>query len=165
MPFERDLYAATALGDVVDRSLNAAASHFTAGLSLPALAEAWFDWAVHLAAAPGKRIQLVEKALKKSMRLALYSQAQALPGGCPRCIEPLSQDRRFNGEAWQRWPYNLIYQGFLLQQQWGTCARAPERRLVTIEDVGAMAAGLVSDFARNVTGSICYVDAGYHVMS
>jgi len=44
-------------------------------------------------------------------------------------------------------------------------ARAPERRLVTIADVGAMAAGLVSDFARNVTGSICYVDAGYHVMS
>jgi enoyl-[acyl-carrier protein] reductase I len=36
---------------------------------------------------------------------------------------------------------------------------------VTIEDVGAMAAGLVSDFARNVTGSTCYVDAGYHVMS
>jgi NAD(P)-dependent dehydrogenase (short-subunit alcohol dehydrogenase family) len=44
-------------------------------------------------------------------------------------------------------------------------SRAPERRLVTIEDVGAMAAGLVSDFARNVTGSIAYVDAGYHVMS
>ena len=31
--------------------------------------------------------------------------------------------------------------------------------------VGAMAAGLVSDFARNVTGSVCYVDAGYHVIS
>jgi enoyl-[acyl-carrier protein] reductase I len=44
-------------------------------------------------------------------------------------------------------------------------ARAPERRLVTTEDVGAMAAGLVSDLARNVTGSIAYVDAGYHVMS
>ena len=44
-------------------------------------------------------------------------------------------------------------------------ARAPERRLVTIEDIGAMAMGLVSDFARNVTGSVCYVDAGYHVMS
>jgi enoyl-[acyl-carrier protein] reductase I len=44
-------------------------------------------------------------------------------------------------------------------------ARAPERRLVTIEDVGAMAAGLVSDFARNVTGSVAYVDAGFHVMS
>jgi enoyl-[acyl-carrier protein] reductase I len=43
--------------------------------------------------------------------------------------------------------------------------RAPARRLVTIEDVGAMAAGLVSDFARNVTGTTAYVDAGYHVMA
>jgi enoyl-[acyl-carrier protein] reductase I len=43
--------------------------------------------------------------------------------------------------------------------------RAPERRFVTIEDVGAMAVGLVSDYARNVTGNIEYVDAGYHVMS
>jgi enoyl-[acyl-carrier protein] reductase I len=43
--------------------------------------------------------------------------------------------------------------------------RAPVRRLVTIEDVGAIAAGLVSDFARNVTGTTAYVDAGYHVMS
>ena len=44
-------------------------------------------------------------------------------------------------------------------------ARAPRRRLVTIADVGAIAMGLVSDLARNVTGSIAYVDAGYHVMS
>jgi enoyl-[acyl-carrier protein] reductase I len=44
-------------------------------------------------------------------------------------------------------------------------ARAPARRLVTIEDVGAMAAGLVSDFARIVTGTTAYVDAGYHVMA
>jgi enoyl-[acyl-carrier protein] reductase I len=44
-------------------------------------------------------------------------------------------------------------------------ARAPVRRLVTIEDVGAIAMGLVSDLARNVTGSTAYVDAGYHVMA
>ncbi|MEJ2376494.1 MAG: enoyl-ACP reductase FabI [Pseudolabrys sp.] len=42
-------------------------------------------------------------------------------------------------------------------------ARAPERQLVTIEDVGAMAAGLVSDAAHSVTGNIAFVDAGYHV--
>lgn len=42
-------------------------------------------------------------------------------------------------------------------------ARAPQHRLVTIEDVGNMAAGLASDLARNVTGNISYVDAGYHV--
>jgi polyhydroxyalkanoate synthase len=30
----------------------------------------------------------------------------------------LPQDRRFAGEAWQKWPYNFIYQSFLLHQQW-----------------------------------------------
>jgi polyhydroxyalkanoate synthase len=30
----------------------------------------------------------------------------------------LWQDRRFSGEAWQQWPYNFIYQSFLLHQQW-----------------------------------------------
>ncbi|MDA4848333.1 enoyl-ACP reductase FabI [Hoeflea poritis] len=43
--------------------------------------------------------------------------------------------------------------------------RAPARRLVTIDDVGNMAVGLVSDAARNVTGNISYVDAGYHVIA
>lgn len=42
-------------------------------------------------------------------------------------------------------------------------ARAPERQLVTIEDVGAIAADLVSDAAHSVTGNIAFVDAGYHV--
>lgn len=43
--------------------------------------------------------------------------------------------------------------------------RAPTRRLVGIEDVGAVALGLVSDLARNVSGNIAYVDGGHHVMS
>ena len=34
------------------------------------------------------------------------------------CIEPLPQDKRFAAPEWQRFPYNFIYQGFLLQQQW-----------------------------------------------
>ena len=43
--------------------------------------------------------------------------------------------------------------------------RAPQQRLVTLEEVGAMAACLVSGFARSVTGNVAYVDGGYHVMS
>jgi enoyl-[acyl-carrier protein] reductase I len=40
---------------------------------------------------------------------------------------------------------------------------APEHRLVSLEDVGALAAFLVGDGARSITGNVCYVDAGYHV--
>ena len=43
--------------------------------------------------------------------------------------------------------------------------RAPEHRLVSIQDVGAMATFLVSDQARNVTGNVAYVDAGAHVVA
>lgn len=42
---------------------------------------------------------------------------------------------------------------------------APERRLVTLDDVGAYAAFLVRDGARAITGNVAYVDAGYHVVA
>jgi enoyl-[acyl-carrier protein] reductase I len=44
-------------------------------------------------------------------------------------------------------------------------ARAPMRRLASIEDVGAACVFLASDAARNVTGSVLHVDAGYHIMA
>jgi len=42
--------------------------------------------------------------------------------------------------------------------------RSPEHTLVSIEEVGAVAAGLVSDLARGMTGNVVFVDAGYHIM-
>jgi len=42
--------------------------------------------------------------------------------------------------------------------------RAPLRRHVSAEDVGAAAAYLLGDGARNVTGTTLYVDSGYHAM-
>ncbi len=41
---------------------------------------------------------------------------------------------------------------------------APEHKLITLDDVGALAAFLVSDAAKAITGNIAYVDAGYHVL-
>jgi len=107
------------LADVLDRSLNYARSRFTLGLSPAALAEAYFDWLVHLSAAPGKQLQLSQKALRKWLRLAHYV-ATCVPTQPQHtcCIEPLPNDRRFRGEAWHGWPYDIIYQAFLLQQQW-----------------------------------------------
>ncbi|MEO1788969.1 MAG: enoyl-ACP reductase FabI [Pseudomonadota bacterium] len=42
--------------------------------------------------------------------------------------------------------------------------RAPLHRLTTIEEVGAMAACLMSDYARSVSGNTAYVDGGHHVV-
>jgi enoyl-[acyl-carrier protein] reductase I len=42
--------------------------------------------------------------------------------------------------------------------------RAPLRRPIDADDVGAAAAYLMSEDARNVTGTTLYVDSGYHAM-
>jgi enoyl-[acyl-carrier protein] reductase I len=42
--------------------------------------------------------------------------------------------------------------------------RSPLHRHIEADDVGAAAAYLLSDDARNVTGTILYVDSGYHAM-
>jgi polyhydroxyalkanoate synthase subunit PhaC len=102
----------------VDRLLYATIGRFTAGLSPFSLALAYADWAMHVMSAPGKQRRLVEKAARKAIRLLIYA---ARHGGDPEaapCIEPLPQDHRFRGEAWRRWPFNLVYQTFLLYQQW-----------------------------------------------
>jgi hypothetical protein len=105
--------------EALDRATNYALSRVTLGLSPAALAEAYFDWLAHLAAAPGKQLQLCQKALRKSRRLWHYAATCALTqrAGHP-CIEPLPNDKRFRADAWRAWPYNVIHQAFLLQQQW-----------------------------------------------
>jgi polyhydroxyalkanoate synthase subunit PhaC len=118
-PEDRDSYSVTAFADIVDRSLHAAVARLTLGLSPAALAHAYLDWATHLAYAPGKQMQLVDKALRKTVRLTNYAyRCAAESSKTDLCIEPLPQDKRFVGEAWQKWPFSIIYQAFLLQQQW-----------------------------------------------
>jgi polyhydroxyalkanoate synthase len=115
----RDSFVVTALSDIIDRSLHATIARFTVGLSPAVLAQAYLDWATHLAYAPGKRWQLIDKATRKAVRFANYASRRAPLGHkAPCCIEPLPQDKRFVGEDWQKWPYNFIQQAFLLNQQW-----------------------------------------------
>jgi polyhydroxyalkanoate synthase len=117
-PWERDSYASTAIVEILDRSLHAAAARTTASLSPASLAGAYFDWLMHLMFSPGKQVQLVEKARRKWFRYFNYAARCALRRGDSEvCIEPLPQDKRFADPAWSKFPYNLMSQGFLLQQQ------------------------------------------------
>ena len=100
-----------------DRTLHAQFAHLTQGISPASLASAYADWALHLAMSPGKLSGLWSTAQRQSMRLA-SQWAQGPFAADTHCIEPLPQDRRFEAAAWQRWPFNLVYQAFLLNQQW-----------------------------------------------
>lgn len=102
----------------LDRLTHALIGRITHGLSPASLALAYSDWLLHLAMAPGKQAELVQKAARKTMRFAVYATRSSVDPNTPPCIEPLPQDRRFRDPGWQQWPFNLIYQSFLLKQQW-----------------------------------------------
>ena len=101
----------------VDRLFHAWLGRTTMGLSPAALFLAYADWVTHLTISPGKQAELVHKAVRKAARFAVYSGKAMAAAPTPPCIEPLPQDRRFRHEGWQRPPFNLIYQSFLLLQQ------------------------------------------------
>jgi polyhydroxyalkanoate synthase len=102
----------------LDHAFKANLARLTNGISPAGMMSLYVDWLAHLALSPGKQLQLVEKAARKSARLTLYLGQTAAGAKMPPCIEPLPQDRRFRSEAWQQWPFNLIYQSFLMTQQW-----------------------------------------------
>jgi polyhydroxyalkanoate synthase len=112
LPAERSSYAG------IDRAFKANLARLTLGLSPAVLGEQTFDWLAHLAISPGKQLELLGKAVRKAAHFGRYAaQSLARPDTSP-CIAALPQDKRFQDPGWQHWPYNLIYQSFLLTQQW-----------------------------------------------
>jgi polyhydroxyalkanoate synthase subunit PhaC len=106
----------------IDRAFKANLARLTFGLSPAVLAEQFFDWLSHLRIWPGKQMALVEDALSRSARFGMYAAQAATQSVVPPCVVPLPQDRRFQGQQWQQFPYNLIYQSFLTTEQWWQAA-------------------------------------------
>jgi polyhydroxyalkanoate synthase len=103
--------------DSFDRWLHSNLSRFTRAISPAALLLAYVDWLAHLGLSPAKQAELARKAWRKAYRLALYLP-RSFDKDAPWCIEPLTQDRRFSHPDWRSFPFNVIAQSFLLQQQW-----------------------------------------------
>ena len=119
LDLQRDSFAATAFGEILDRYTHAAVARATGGLSPSALMSVYLDWWVHLATSPGKQIQLLDKATRKSARFARYAaDCMVSHAETCACIMPLPQDKRFRDASWSTPPFNLMHQAFLLNQQW-----------------------------------------------
>jgi polyhydroxyalkanoate synthase len=102
----------------LDQVAHAAMGFATRGISPVSLVPAYSDWALHLLNSPGKWGKLLEKSIRKEALLLAYAARLYAGGPYAPCIAPLPQDRRFRDSAWQRAPFCLIYQTFLLSQQW-----------------------------------------------
>ena len=117
LPAVTDFETGTVPVEGLDRSLHAILGRATRAISPTSVLLAYVDWLSHLALSPAKQAQLGQKALRKAHRFALYAP-RALAADTEPCIEPLEQDRRFRHPDWQRWPFNVMQQSFLLVQQW-----------------------------------------------
>jgi polyhydroxyalkanoate synthase len=102
-----------------DRTFHAMLARLTGGISPVALSLAFIDWATHLAAAPQRQMDISQEALRAARQL-FESWLHFFPSnrGPWALIKPQPQDQRFAAPEWERPPFNLLAQAFLLREQW-----------------------------------------------
>lgn len=101
----------------VDSFIHARQANFTMNLSPVAPLLAFLDWTINLSDSPGTQIRIMEDFIEKSSSFWDYAFRSLLnTDGKPE--KPIAVDSRFEGEAWQRQPYQSMYQAYLLCEQW-----------------------------------------------
>lgn len=100
----------------IDRAARAAVARLTGGVSPFAIAEAWTDWALHLSRAPGRQLELAERAQANGLKIAehAFRRLTGKPSDPP--FTPRPQDHRFSDPSWQTLPFEIWQQGFLAVQ-------------------------------------------------
>nr|WP_256977503.1 alpha/beta fold hydrolase [Bordetella genomosp. 10] len=91
-----------------------------ASLSPESAMLAAMDWASHLALSPGKQLEIAKLASDQMHQFLHYLREHAKDGPLNpfnRATPPIL-DRRFRDPAWQKWPFNVLHQAFLMTQEW-----------------------------------------------
>ena len=107
--------------ETMDRLGRAVTARLTQGISPHALYAAWFDWASHLANAPGRLIELGLEAVNIGARFARFA-THSLSEDVKRPFEPQSRRSPLQRRFWKRLPYALWQQAFLAQEAWWASA-------------------------------------------
>lgn len=138
----------------LDARAQALLARVSGSLSPQSVALAWLDWASHLATSPGKLASLSHLAMTQSHALGRYAQrslaaageAALSPAATPP--EPPLHDRRFGHIEWQRYPFNVLHQAFLMNQHWWDTATRDVR------GVDRHHADVVNFIARQLTDTL-----------
>ncbi len=92
----------------LDRMIHANVARRTGGLSPIALGQVWWDWAAHLAASPGRQMELTASAAMKAAKLVNDAASGDLS----------VDDMRYRDPAWRAWPFNLLAAAHKAQEEW-----------------------------------------------
>ena len=103
--------------ETMDRLSRAVIARFTQGISPHAFFDAWFDWASHLAFAPGRLLELGLEAIEAGAQLTRFV-TRGTSNEVESPFPPQPGDHRFTDPAWQKPPYSWWEQGFLAQEAW-----------------------------------------------
>jgi polyhydroxyalkanoate synthase len=119
-----------------DREFRAQLAQMTAGLAPTAFTTAWADWATHLACSPARRQELQTQAFAH-MRDTWFFVARAMSGSELPPDEGLNggADPRFGGEAWSKFPFNVL-------------ARAYQNNVALVKDAVREVGGVTDDHAQ-----------------
>ena len=119
----------------LDRLVQTAAAPAWGNLSPIALSLAWADWAWHLAASPGRQLELA------SLATQLAADTLRLRDGSTNGVGLHDDDPRFRADEWAQWPFN----------QWRTAFRNAEafwREAARVPGVSEHHTAMVDFFAR-----------------
>jgi polyhydroxyalkanoate synthase len=93
-------------------------ARLTGGISPIGLTLACLDWALHLATAPQRQMEIVRQSWQDAADLLESAARWFTPNHGPwSLVRPQPQDRRFGGAEWENPPFNLLAQAFLLYQK------------------------------------------------
>ena len=102
----------------LDRSVMAAMARVTGGVSPHAVADAWTDWWLHMARAPGRQLELIERAQQSGLKLMSHALNATSGKIEPAPFTPKAHDTRWTHSDWAKPPFSLWQQGFLAMQDW-----------------------------------------------
>ncbi len=96
-----------------DRQFRAQLAQMTAGLAPTAFTTAWADWVTHLAQSPARQGELHRQALTHAQDTWAFA-LRALTGAPlpPSESFPGEADRRFDAEAWSKFPFNVYARAY-----------------------------------------------------
>lgn len=88
------------------------------GLSPISLALAYTDWALHLAASPGRQMLLTQRAIALSQQVMSPWQRKFATDGDDDDEPVRENDPRFSDPSWNQWPFNTLKEGFKASDAW-----------------------------------------------